>query len=192
MKDKIFFLGPPKSGSKTYAYAMKELGFKALHNHRLISAAMNSLDWDFFRDSEFEFFSDGLLINWPSLMKTFPDSKYIVSYRSPYDIAYSRFNHALEAKRNSIPFPESWGDFQKMVQISEKFYSAIFNLCLSSETKILVTSPTDGWEPLCEFLERDIPNKPFPHCHKKENLSKIMQQNLEPCPSQIPNSESVI
>ena len=21
----------------------------------------------------------------------------------------------------------------------------------------------DGWEPLCEFLEKDVPNKPFPH-----------------------------
>ena len=29
--------------------------------------------------------------------------------------------------------------------------------------KLLVFNVKDGWEPLCQFLEVDVPNKPFPH-----------------------------
>ena len=32
--------------------------------------------------------------------------------------------------------------------------------------RLLVWSPADGWEPLCEFLDLDVPDVPFPHINE--------------------------
>ena len=40
--------------------------------------------------------------------------------------------------------------------------------------RLLVWDPKDGWEPLCEFLEVDVPETPLPHV----NDTKIFQKNL--------------
>jgi len=34
--------------------------------------------------------------------------------------------------------------------------------------RLLVWSPSDGWEPLCRFLELPIPDMPFPHLNDSE------------------------
>ena len=30
------------------------------------------------------------------------------------------------------------------------------------KNRLLVFDPKDGWEPLCDFLDKDVPNEPFP------------------------------
>jgi hypothetical protein len=40
--------------------------------------------------------------------------------------------------------------------------------------RLLVWSVTEGWEPLCEFLEVPIPDMPFPH----ENDSKVFEERV--------------
>ncbi|XP_031567051.1 uncharacterized protein LOC116302014 [Actinia tenebrosa] len=40
--------------------------------------------------------------------------------------------------------------------------------------KLLVYSVEEGWEPLCEFTGKDVPDQPFPHLNKKgAELQKI-------------------
>jgi hypothetical protein len=39
-----------------------------------------------------------------------------------------------------------------------------------STDRLLVWSPTDGWEPLCEFLEVPVPDAPFPHVNDTEGF----------------------
>ena len=34
--------------------------------------------------------------------------------------------------------------------------------------RLLEWSATDGWEPLCEFLGKDVPKTPFPHVNTKD------------------------
>ena len=38
--------------------------------------------------------------------------------------------------------------------------------------RLLVWDPKDGWEPLCEFLEVDVPETPLPHVNDTENFQK--------------------
>jgi Sulfotransferase domain len=46
--------------------------------------------------------------------------------------------------------------------------------------RLLVWSVTDGWEPLCEFLEVPIPGVPVPHINdRKEFLNRIIDGSLE-------------
>ena len=39
-----------------------------------------------------------------------------------------------------------------------------------STDRLLVWSPADGWEPLCEFLEVPVPDAPFPHVNDTEGF----------------------
>nr|CAB3261762.1 uncharacterized protein LOC100177270 [Phallusia mammillata] len=43
--------------------------------------------------------------------------------------------------------------------------------------KLLVYNVSEGWEPLCEFLGVEIPDKPFPHKNKDAALIKEMTEN---------------
>ena len=45
--------------------------------------------------------------------------------------------------------------------------------------KLLVFNVKDGWEPLCQFLGVDVPNKPFPH----RNINgQIMKEYIDTLP----------
>lgn len=68
----------------------------------------------------------------------------------------------------------------------QKYDYKIFCICdlktgttsLFKALKILVFDvfSGDGWEKLCNFLDRPIPNRPFPHknigCYNKSNLKR--------------------
>jgi hypothetical protein len=46
--------------------------------------------------------------------------------------------------------------------------------------RLLVWSVTEGWEPLCEFLDLPVPAMPFPHINdRKEFLNRIIDGSLE-------------
>jgi Sulfotransferase domain len=45
--------------------------------------------------------------------------------------------------------------------------------------RLLVWSVTEGWEPLCEFLELPVPAEPFPHINDRtEFLNRIIDSSL--------------
>jgi hypothetical protein len=45
--------------------------------------------------------------------------------------------------------------------------------------RLLVWSVGDGWEPLCEFLELDVPDTPFPHLNdSKEFVERVVDGAL--------------
>jgi len=44
--------------------------------------------------------------------------------------------------------------------------------------KLLEFKPQNGWEPLCEFLGKNIPTTPFPHSNKGSNAANIVAKNL--------------
>ncbi len=45
--------------------------------------------------------------------------------------------------------------------------------------KLLVYEVADGWKPLCDFLEKEVPNTPFPHLNKKGDFVKMMQNLMK-------------
>ena len=45
--------------------------------------------------------------------------------------------------------------------------------------RLLVWSVTDGWEPLCEFLEAPVPEMPFPHLNdSREFKERLIDMSL--------------
>ncbi len=46
--------------------------------------------------------------------------------------------------------------------------------------RLLVWSVSEGWEPLCEFLELPVPQEPFPHINDREEfLNRIIDGSLQ-------------
>jgi len=51
-------------------------------------------------------------------------------------------------------------------------------LSKAPKDKMLIFNFKDGWEPLCNFLELSIPNKPFPHKNKAGSITQeILQEH---------------
>jgi len=42
--------------------------------------------------------------------------------------------------------------------------------------RLLVFKIADGWGPLCDFLEVEIPRGPFPHNNKRESFAESMER----------------
>lgn len=45
--------------------------------------------------------------------------------------------------------------------------------------KLLVYEVSEGWDPLCKFLEVAVPNKPFPHKNKRGGFFKEAVQSAK-------------
>jgi Sulfotransferase domain len=46
--------------------------------------------------------------------------------------------------------------------------------------RLLVWSVTEGWKPLCDFLEAPVPGQPFPHVNdSREFLNRVIDGSLE-------------
>lgn len=43
------------------------------------------------------------------------------------------------------------------------------------ENKLLIYEVSDGWQPLCDFLDKPIPDEAFPHLNKKENFHEMVK-----------------
>lgn len=45
-----------------------------------------------------------------------------------------------------------------------------------SRDRLLVYEVKQGWEPLCDFLGVDVPEKPFPRLNDSEAFKDLMEQ----------------
>ena len=58
--------------------------------------------------------------------------------------------------------------------------------------RLLVWSATEGWEPLCEFLELPVPDIAFPHVNDRtEFLNRVIDGSLEALTGWRERQESV-
>lgn len=168
---KTFCIGFNKTGTTSLAEALQFLGFRTLHDvdrcREIVDAAQGGKqhplaeDFDVFLDfPEPEYFE--------SLDKTYPGSKFIFTDRNVEDWITSRLNHVLTNRRTGrakhrkfewkeIDTQRDRGRFQVYRQQVTAYFAnrddlLTLNICGG-----------DGWRPLCEFLELDVPNTDFPH-----------------------------
>lgn len=138
-------------------------------------------------------------VDWPAcnyyqeLMAAYPEAKVILSVREPerwYDSAYNTI-YALTKIEHAqrVPLVGQHVDFINDLvwdgvfhgRFEEQTYATqIFNehIAKVKETvppgKLLVFNVKEGWEPLCEFLDVPVPQRPFPHVNDR----KVMERRL--------------
>jgi Sulfotransferase domain len=65
------------------------------------------------------------------------------------------------------PFANGWGEQemkQQMLDYNESVKQAV------PPERLLVWEVSEGWEPLCEFLEVPVPSEPLPHANDRETF----------------------
>jgi hypothetical protein len=138
---------------------------------------------------------------WRELMDVYPEAKVLLSIRSAESwvesmhntIAQIWFGDSLmrqlaQARYHIDPLFAAWldvlydmwaradimvgsnADAEEMAAGMERWNQEVIDTVPSE--RLLVWYPTDGWEPLCEFLEVDVPDAPLPKVNDTENFQK--------------------
>lgn len=130
------------------------------------------------------------------VMEAFPDAKVLLNVRDPeqwFDSFMTLNGVMLEftAHRASNPRLDRW------LQVGEALIGRMFGTGLdrASATRVfeehnrlvraevpadrlLVFRVQDGWEPLCAFLDRDVPPEPFPHLNEGPDTVRAMARGI--------------
>ena len=145
---------------------------------------------------------------WRQQLQVFPDAKVILTRRDP-EQWYSSVMHTIwlssEQGRMDLADAELVGRVEseghdRIKMVYEVIWEGVFNLRMEDKKhvmhcferhnqsvinsvpkeQLLVIEPGDGWSPLCEFLEVDIPDVGYPRINSKDDFQKRFLSNATP------------
>jgi 3'-phosphoadenosine 5'-phosphosulfate (PAPS) 3'-phosphatase len=180
---KIFGIGLSKTGTTSLAHALEILGYKTRDYPGLVhysagdlsSIDANLLDaYDALTDTPVPSFYRELDVK-------YPDAKFILTIRAAEGWLKScmkQFTQKLADKQNDAHhqlFMDMYGctvfDEQKFRAGYDRFVNGVYEYFKGRPDKLLIMNVAagDGWEALCPFLHKPIPDIPFP----KANVTQI-------------------
>jgi len=200
MVNKIFGIGLNKTGSTSLHRAMEILGYKSVHysynevllssliehniaNNKKVFDSMEHMDCYFdylpWAGHRSEIPNNHL---YRTLDKQYPNSLFIYNYRNMEDWLKSRYNHVAKVthddletlgKKNpkNIYFNRSTGVWRQEMISLELGIDYYFADRLNNVVLKINICAGEGWEKLCPFLNKDIPDVPFP-CENKNVYEK--------------------
>lgn len=191
---KVFGIGLNKTGTSSLCEALKLLGFDRSQNFDNSQGA--DIRWELTN-----YWKEGNLdpiVNyakkynnfedwpWPLVYKRlyqeYTDAKFILTIRkSPQDWYNSLCHHAKTVNNNNFEkliygyyMPH---DFKKEhIEFYNNHNENVINFFQHGEPKkllILCMDEQDNWKKLCDFLGKQIPNKPFPFLNKRKEVLKV-------------------
>ena len=179
---KVVGIGLPKTGTTTLGYCFRRFGFK----HRTydmdlaLQVKRNQLEPVLEEATKFESFED-----WPwfavyrELDQRFPNSKFILTLRKDTDtyVASLKRHHEREGiRREGFVKPHWWNevhgveptawDYEKSAQRYQMHNREVleyFGNRISKDLLVVCWEHGDGWAELGRFLNKRVPEEPFPH-----------------------------
>ena len=174
---KIFCIGFHKTGTTSLELALSELGYTVCGCRHDLQHAAEDKDEHALRQviDTYDAFQDN---PWPLLFREldtwYPGSRFILTIRDTdkwYQSALNHFGGRTTKMREWIY--QGYGDPRGHEDIYRTTYTTHNNDVQAyfanrqSDFLILNFSKGDGWEKVCTFLQKDIPDKPFPHAKKR-------------------------
>ncbi len=186
---KIFGIGLSKTGTSSLAQALQILGYKTLDNmgaSRYVAGDLSSIDMD--TVEAHEALTDTPIPSfYRELDARFPRSKFILTVRDREGWLKScmkqfspRFAEG-QSEPNKRLFEDLYGtnvfDETKFSGGYERFVARVLEYFEDRPQDLLVLNVTagEGWEKLCPFLGRPVPDVPFP----KANVTQIRWMKME-------------
>jgi len=125
-------------------------------------------------------------------MDEFPDSKFILTVRDEHHWIQSVKNYFYDVKskcshirhsddsyiieRNQYLFGSTYLiDEDNCLNKYREFNEYVYQIIPKDKLLIMNLEHGDGWDELCQFLERPVPDCPFPHKHTS---SEVMQKKI--------------
>jgi len=177
--NKILYVGLGKTGTSTFGTACEILGYKLKENDGILMKAWNSGDYDKIWDvaDKYDVFED---YPWPYTYKEFdkkyPNTKFVLGTRPEESWIKSIIYQSLRGDikhRNDIAegYLYEYGfkylvlHEQDLIDLYRKHNAEVREYFKDRSKDFLELSwwDGDGWEKLCKFLNKPIPDLPFPH-----------------------------
>lgn len=178
---KIFCLGLHKTATVSLATALEELGYKTRHGYKkqsdlILDALYDKVDpLKYIEEAvgEHDAYADLYAVrdHFVWLHKAYPDAKFILTTRKE-DEWVGSVKRQMQ-KRPDSPFFHHWY-YQNELQwrmhkrMHEETVVRYFTMENDFKDQFLLMDITDGdgWEKLCAFLDRPVPDRLFPHKNK--------------------------
>jgi len=160
---KVFGIGFSKTGTSSLYKAFGILGYRSIH---FLRAGKDPKEgWiEYLKKCKFDAYSDVPMMYpgmFEKLDKSFPNSKFILTIREKESYKKSYTNYI----RGSPWDIKDDQDLIKRMERFENYNKRAIEHFKERPDKLLVMNiiDGDGWDKLCNFLNKPIPNKPFPH-----------------------------
>ncbi|MDH3740546.1 MAG: sulfotransferase family protein [Hyphomicrobiales bacterium] len=185
-----------RTGTESMKLALEQLGLGRCHHMREVIDDENlrdrwrkvvnggPADWDRLFDGF------GCTVDWPSahywreLAAHYPDAKILLTVRSP-DSWYKSFSNTIlkviesgDSLTGMGPqlvgkkiFGGRAGDRDHAISIYERNTADV--LAAFPPERLLTYTVGDGWEPLCAFLGKPVPDTSFPRTNSTEQFQEI-------------------
>jgi hypothetical protein len=160
---KVFNIGYLKTGTTTMAKALSILGYRSVQWLRTGKEPKEG--WiDHIKKSNYDAFSDapvGRGAFYKKLDEEFPKSKFILTIRDKESFIISVINYF----KGSPWEKKTIQDSKQIIREYEERNRQIIEYFKDRPNDFLVMNiiNEDGWDKLCNFLDKPIPKKPFPH-----------------------------
>jgi hypothetical protein len=177
---KIFCIGLSKTGTTSLTEALRILGFDAVHWYatkhafRYTDAGLD-IDWDFFE--RHDAFADTPIARiYPQLDSRYPDARFILTLRDP-DAWLASFRDqfaaggldSFSARLHTDLYGTDSYDAALCRAALQRHQAEVERHFAGREQALLTLDITrgQGWDALCDFLGRPIPDLPFPYRFSK-------------------------
>jgi sulfotransferase family protein len=179
---KVVGIGLPKTGTTSLGYCLRRFGYKhQTYDMNLALKVKRNQIADVMKEAEkHESFED-----WPWFMlykefdEKFPNSKFILTLRKDAAtyVRSLKGHHDREGiRRADFVKPHWWDevfgvepadwDYEKSAERYERHNCAVleyFGGRINKDLLVVCWENGDGWKQLCQFLNKQVPNEPFPH-----------------------------
>lgn len=200
MSLEIIGSGFGRTGTMSTKLALEQLGYAPCHHMVEVMvnpaqpafwharAAGESVDWtEAFADYKAQMDFPGASV-WPELAEAFPEAKVIHTERPEEDwwASYSATINKFWIHRTELDLPPPLVPlFATMDRILAQgvFGGTDQDSALAAyrrnnqrvrdtipADRLLVFTPSDGWEPLCKFLDAPVPANPFPRSNARDEF----------------------
>ena len=184
MNNKVFGIGFHKTGVQTLGTALAILGYEVCgYSPELLE----SQAIDYFKvESKLKAF-DGFVDNpwpvlFPYLQEHFPEAFFIMTYRHPANWIKSLVNYFGEAetpmRKWIYGMPSPVGHQKRYLQTYMSHCSKVKAHFRDNPQQLLVVNweQGDGWNELCTFLGKPVPQLPFPHKNKGNYQHQLLNK----------------
>jgi len=184
MPNKIFEIGLPKTGTVSLGGALQILGFDCkgwTPEAYFDFVDNNAIDYDTI--DRHEAFHDGPWhdYDYKQLDERYPGSKFIILERDDEPWIKSMENHfSPDINASDIDtrlLDDGWvtsrgQTIQRAIAKKHTKYREVREYFKDRPDDLLIMRITDGWEKLCQFLNKPVPQEEFPHFNETWNNGK--------------------
>lgn len=179
---KVFGLGLSKTGTKTLGSCLEHLGYRHFSWDRHFARAVLRGDDELALRvaEEYDSFDD---LPWPALYERldelYPDAKFVLTVRRDPARWYrslkrhAEFKGPTEVRKLFYGHTMPHGHKAADVNFYERYNQRVISRFRNRPGKLLVIcwEQEPGWDRLCAFLDRPVPDTPIPHLNQRRSRS---------------------